>query len=272
VALAAGAHVGAPQPLVVAPGVEATTRLVGRLSVTATPVRLTVLPAGLVMVRVNTELTPESTLVGAKDFEIVGGTSTAIAAVAVAPLPPLVELTLPVVLVLTPAVVLVTLPVIVQLLAVLIVLAFKLKVLVPTPPPVSPPEQVVVKAVETVMPPGKVSLTVTPVRATVLAAGLVIVMVIVDVPVFLAMLAEPKDFVIVGGATTVRVAVPVLPVPPFVEDTLPVVLVETPAVLEVTVAVTVQLPLGAIDPPVNFIEVAVEVATDPLVHVVATPD
>ena len=49
------------------------------------------------------------------------------------------------------------------------------------------------------MPAGKVSLTATPVRATVLAAGLVMVMVIVDVPVVWAMLAEPKDLVMVGA-------------------------------------------------------------------------
>jgi len=117
-----------------------------------------------------------------------------------------------------------------------------------------------------------VSLTVTPVRATVLAAGLVMVTVIVELPVFCAMLAEPKTLAMVGGATTAREADEVLPVPPFVEVTLPVVLVEVPAVLEVTVAVTVQLPLVARDPPVNFIDVAVEVATEPLGQVVATPD
>jgi hypothetical protein len=38
------------------------------------------------------------------------------------------------------------------------------------------------------------------------------------------MLAFVKDLVIVGGAATVRVAVAVPPVPPFVALTLPVVL------------------------------------------------
>jgi hypothetical protein len=37
--------------------------------------------------------------------------------------------------------------------------------------------------------------------------------------------AAPNDFVIVGGEATVRLALAVLPVPPFVEVTLPVVLV-----------------------------------------------
>jgi len=274
VALAAGAHVGPPQPLVVAPGVEATTRLVGRGSVTPTPVRLTVLPAGLVMVSVRTEFTPVATLVGLKDFAIVGGSSTAIVAVAVVPLPPLVELTLPVMFVLTPEVVLVTLPVMVQLLLVGIEAPLMLTVLVPTPPPVKvAPEQPVVAAVEKVIPDGRVSLTATPDSATVLAAGLVMVIVIVDVPVFTGMLAEPKTLAMVGGATTVKVALAVPPVVlGLVEVTAPVVLTLLPAVVDVTVAVTVQLVPPAMDAPVSLIDVDVEVAIDPLGHVVATPD
>ncbi len=37
--------------------------------------------------------------------------------------------------------------------------------------------------------------------------------------------AAPKDFVIVGGATTTRSALALFPVPPLAEMTLPVVLV-----------------------------------------------
>jgi hypothetical protein len=80
-----------------------------------------------------------------------------------------------------------------------------------------------------------------------------------------------KALVIVGGGTTMMEAEAVNPVPSLVELTAPVVLVDVPAVVEVIVAVTVQLPLGAIDPPVSLMDVVVEVATEPLVHVVATP-
>jgi hypothetical protein len=256
VAPAAGANVGEPQPLVVAPGVVFTCIPVGNVSLTATPVRLTVF--GLVIVSVRVAVAPSGVLVGLNDLAIVGGLLTGRVAEAVRPVPPFVELTLPVVLVATPAVLSVTLPVIVQLLLVLMVLAFKLKVLVPTPPPVSPPEQVVVRAVETVIPAGKVSLTVTPVCAAVLAAGFVMVMVIVEVPFTgIPVADEPKAFVIVGGATTVRVALAVVPVPPLVELTVPVVLTLLPAVLAVTSTFTSQLAPGvAIAPPLRLIELA----------------
>jgi hypothetical protein len=207
------------QPEVLAPFGVWTTKPVGNVSEMVTPVRVTV--SGLVMVIVICELTLIATLVGAKALVTVGGLLTGRLAVAVLVPSPFVEVTAPVVLVATPAVLSVTLPVMVQLAPVLIVLAFKVKVLEVTAPPVSPPEQVVVRAVETVMPAGKGSLTVTPVRATVLAAGLVMVMVIVEVP-FTGMPAalEPKALVMVGGATTVKVAVlDVPPVPSLVELT-----------------------------------------------------
>lgn len=46
-----------------------------------------------------------------------------------------------------------------------------------------------------------------------------------DVVPFSEMLLTPKVFVIEGGIATVRFAVAVLPVPPFVEVTFPVVFV-----------------------------------------------
>jgi hypothetical protein len=57
--------------------------------------------------------------------------------------------------------------------------------------------------------------------------------------------------VIIGGAATVRVAEAVLPVPPFVELTAPVVLFLTPAVVAVTATETTHELLAAIDPPLN---------------------
>jgi hypothetical protein len=86
------------------------------------------------------------------------------------------------------------------------------------------------------------------------------------------MLVGLKLLVIVSGATTVKVAFAVVHVPPLVELTVPVVLTLLPGVDEVTVAVTVQLPPPGIDPLVSLMDVGVEVETEPLVHVVATPD
>jgi hypothetical protein len=58
-----------------------------------------------------------------------------------------------------------------------------------------------------------------------------------------------------GGATTDKVSVPVLPVPPLVEVTLPVVLTLAPPVVAVTATVTVQVPLAAMVPPEKLTEV-----------------
>ena len=97
-----------PPQVLVTPGVPATTRPDGKASLTARPVRATVLAAGFVIVRVRTELALIATLVGAKAFVIVGGISTAKVAEAVPPVPSFVELTVPVVLTLAPDVVAVT--------------------------------------------------------------------------------------------------------------------------------------------------------------------
>jgi hypothetical protein len=78
--------------------------------------------------------------------------------------------------------------------------------------------------VDTTKPAGRVSVNATPVSATAFAAGLVIVKVR-EVEPFTGSVAAPKDFVITGGLATVTFAEAVLPVPPFVELTAPVVLV-----------------------------------------------
>ena len=56
-----------------------------------------------------------------------------------------------------------------------------------------------------------------------------------------------------AASNTFKVEVAVLPVPPFVEETLPVVLMYAPAAATLTDAATVQLPLGMIDPPARVI-------------------
>ena len=78
--------------------------------------------------------------------------------------------------------------------------------------------------VGTVSPVGKVSVKATPVRA-VLAFGLVMVKVRVEVP-FTWIEDGLNPFWIDGGATTVRPAVfDAVPVPPLVELTAPVIFV-----------------------------------------------
>jgi hypothetical protein len=70
---------------------------------------------------------------------------------------------------------------------------------------------------------GKVSVNPTPVSATVLADGLVMVMVSALVP-FTTMLPGVNALTVVGGLATVRVAVAAAPLPPSVELTGPVLL------------------------------------------------
>ena len=103
------------------------------------------------------------------------------------------------------------------------------------------PPQTVADAFATVNPTGNVSLNATPVSATVLAAGLVMVNVS-DVVALRAIVDGLKTLAIDGGATTVSIAVLlVVPVPPSVEVTAPVVLLLLPAVVPVTSAEKVQV-------------------------------
>src|SRR5437899_9736137 len=99
---------------------------------------------------------------------------------------------------------------------------------------VSVPPQTVDEALATVRPTGSVSENATPVSATVLAAGFVIVKVS-DVVAFIAIVDGLKALTIDGGATTVNTAVLLTaPVPPSVEVIAPVVLLFVPAVVPVT--------------------------------------
>jgi len=70
---AAGAKVGVPHPVVVAAGGVATWSPVGNVSLTATPVRATVLSAGLVSVSCNVLVPPVGMLAGRNALLIVGG-------------------------------------------------------------------------------------------------------------------------------------------------------------------------------------------------------
>ena len=114
------------------------------------------------------------------------------------------------------------------------------------------PPQTVAEAFAKVIPVGKVSEKVTPVRAEVLAAGLVIVKVNDDVA-FKAIPVGLKAFPMAGGAMTFRLAEAVPPVPPSVELMFAVVLFCVPALMPVTLMEKVQEALEAMVAPERLI-------------------
>lgn len=179
---------------------------------------------------------------------MVGGATTARdAALLVVPVPPSVELTGPLVLLFAPAVVPVTLTATVQFVLAAIDPPDKLIVLVPavavTEPPHTPLDPF---GVATTNPEGSVLLNATPERED--ALPFVIVKVRLVEP-FRGTEDAPKALLMVGGATTVRVAVLlVAPAPPWVELMVPVVLFLVPAVVPVTLTATVQFALAASEP------------------------
>lgn len=219
-----GAAEAVPPQLFVSPFGVATSNPAGRESLNATPVWATVFPAGLVIVKVNALVAFKRIVVGLKAFAIERADTTVSVAVAVFPVPPWVDETAPDVLVKVPAAVPLMLTTTVQ------------ELLAATLPPVN--EMLVPPAVAealplqlstspfgvaTTKPAGSVSLNATPVWVTVFPAGLVIVKVSVLLP-FKSIAVGLKALAIEGGVTTVNEAVAVFPVPPFVEETAPDVL------------------------------------------------
>src|SRR5579859_7259744 len=206
----------------------ATVSPVGSVSVNATPVSTTVLAAGMVMV--SEVVAFWAMTLGLKTFAIEGGAITVNTAVLLAvPVPPSVEVTAPVVLFFTPAVVPVTLtenvhddPTAGDAVNVppdrLMMPLPAVAVIVPLPQ-----EPVMLGVAATTTPAGKLSVKATPLSAL-KVSGLVMVKLSVLLA-FNTILVGLNDLVIAGGATTVRLADAVLPVPPLVEATLPVVLV-----------------------------------------------
>jgi hypothetical protein len=83
-------------------------------------------------------------------------------------------------------------------------------------------------------PAGKLSVNAIPVSGNVLAEGLVIVKDKLVVP-FSGIFVTPNALAIDGAVATVRFALAVLPVPPFVDVTFPVVFVYCPDAAPVTV-------------------------------------
>jgi hypothetical protein len=109
---------------------------------------------------------------------------------------------------------------------------------------------------------GSVSLKATPVRSPLAGVpglfGFVMVKVTVVVP-FSGMLAAPNPLLIVGGATTVTVALAVLLLPPSVELTCTELFL-SPAVVPCTLTETAQEALAATVPPDRLTELAPPVA------------
>src|SRR5579864_3134068 len=205
------------------------------------------------MVNVNDVVPFSGMLAAPKALVIEGGVATVKLAEAVLPVPPLVELTAPLVLVYWPDAVPVTFTTRVQFVLTAMLPPVR-EMLVEPATAVAVPPQVLERpfGVETTSPVGSVSVNATPVSATVLAAGFVIVKVSVVVP-FSGIVVGLKTLAIEGGATTFIEAEAVPPVPPSVEVTLPVVLFCCPAAVPVTFTESVQELLAAIDPPVRLI-------------------
>src|SRR5579859_1884392 len=128
---------------------------------------------------------------------------------------------------------------------------------------VAVPPQVLFKAlgVATTRPAGKLSVNAMPLSATPVF-GLLIANVRLVVP-FSGMLAAPKALVIDGGEATVKLAEAVLPVPPLVEVTFPVVLVYCPETAPVTVTLNWHWLLTAMVAPVSAIPVGDVVVSVP---------
>lgn len=113
----------------------------------------------------------------------------------------------------------------------------------------------------TFIPVGRLSVNATPVKDTVFSTGLVIVNVnVLTSP--RVIVSGVKDLLINGGEMTVNVRDAVLPVPPLVEETFPLVFGYSPPVKEVVPTTTVQLPFAVILPPVRL-TVSPEPVTSP---------
>src|SRR5689334_3505647 len=115
--------------------------------------------------------------------------------------------------------------------------------------------------VATCRPAGRVSVNEMPVSPR-LVFGLLILKVN-EVLAFSRMLAAPNALATVGGVATVRFAEAVLPVPPFVEVTFPVVLVYCPDAAPITVTLNWHWLLVLIVAPVSAIPVGAVVVRVP---------
>ena len=233
----------------------ATVRPVGRVSVNPTPVSEAGFPAGLVIVNVSNVVLFKEIGLGTNDLEITGGASTKTEAEAVKPVPPSFEVTALVVLFWVPAAVPVTFTEKVQGVLAARVAPDRLTTPVPAVAVMVPPPQDPVSPLGEAIasPAGNVSLKATPESATVVFRFEIVKL--SEVEPFSGMLAATKLLLMVGGATTVMLAVPAVPVPPSVELACTLLFL-TPAVVPCTLTETAHEPLFASVTPDRVTEVA----------------
>jgi hypothetical protein len=227
---AAALTVPAPHVPVTPFGVE-TTKPAGSESVNATPEAAAVV---LVFWIAKLRLVELFRIMfeAPKDLASTGGAITVTVASEVFPFP-CVEV-IETELLFVPAVVPVTFTVIVQFALLASVPAAKLTLVAPAVAVAIPPQLFVNDGVAaTTMPAGRLSVNARPVRPR-LEFGFVTMMVS-EVEPLIGIFAAPNALATAGGAATARFAVAVLPVPPLVEVTAPVVFVYWPAVAPVTV-------------------------------------
>src|SRR5262249_43200460 len=154
---------------------------------------------------------------------ITGGATTVIEAFDVLPVPPSVEVACTL-LFFTPAVVPCTSTDTVQEVLAARVPPERLTELAPPTAVAAPPQVFVWLGGEaTTRPAGRLSVKAMPLSVT--PAFALVMVKVSDVVPFNGMVAAPKALAMLGGLATVRLAVAVLPVPPLVEVTAPVVLV-----------------------------------------------
>jgi hypothetical protein len=235
-----------PQEFVSPLGV-ATTKPAGNASVNAAPVSATPFAAEFVSVNVSVLVPFSAIVVGENALLMLGGATTVRLAVAVPPVPPFVELTAPVVFVNCPATVPVTFTKMVHEELAAIVPPVRLALVPPAVAEAVPPHELVSPlGVATTKPVGNVSANATPVSATVFPAGFVIVNASVLAP-FSGIDVGENALLIAGGATTVTLAVPALPVPPSFEVAC-TELFCSPAETPSTFIDTIQLELASNSP------------------------
>ena len=212
---------------------------VGKVSSTWTVVNAPGFAAGLVSVRLSVVLPPTGIEAAPKDLVSVGGVYTFVEALAVLPVPPLVEVTVTL-LFFSPAVVPVTFTENVHAPLAARVAPARLTVPEPAVAVIVPPPQVPLNpfGVATTSPAGSVSVKATPVKAV--NVSRFVIANVREVDPFSGMVAAPKVLVMLGCATTAsgaEAAVPVRATGPPAVGAL-VVLVTPPAVELVTFMTT----------------------------------
>lgn len=228
-----GAAVTVPPHVFVTPLVVETIKPEGNASVNASPAKAV---AVLLLASENVnEVEPFSGILTAPNaLLMVGGEFTVTVALEVFPVPASFEVTVTL-LFLTPVVVPTTFTETLHVAPLAIVPLANATLVSPATALAVPPHEFVrFGGAATFKPEGKLSVNAIPVKDNVFADGLVIAKDNVVVP-FSGMFVAPNAFVIDGAVATVRFALAVFPVPPFVDVTFPVVFVYCPETAPVTV-------------------------------------